>query len=195
MTDTATGIEILTQQANARIAMYGQNFRETGIKELLRKLADYIIEWAEPEEVRKIMGYQTAPPLLSTIIKRDFDIELEAGLEATSKVIQIRNLEHALQILPQSAQVPPDTPAGKAIHAVLAKLMPLLGVYDLPEEMRHKVDLDKWITGAQQEAQGAQRQQAPSSRQLPAGQPEMSNQQQLGMEHRNQRIEETPGFG
>lgn len=185
--ETATGAEIYTQRTNARIGLYAQNFREVGVKELLHKLADYIIEWAEPEEVRKILGAQTAPPPLREVIKRDFDIELEAGLEATSRVMQIRNLEHALQILPQAATVPPDTPAGKAVRAIVAKLMPLLEVYDMPEEFQHHIDLGKWLGGEQGAGQAA-----PTNRQLPAGQGEMPYSQMLGMEYRNQRIEETP---
>ncbi len=187
MTDTATGISILTEQANARFGLYGQMLKDTVFIPLLRKIANYILEFAEQEEVRQILvspseqevmrklGQDNRPKLkLKNIINRQFDIKMDAGIGVTGKSAQIRNLEHALQIIMQMANIDPEGTAQKA-KAITDKLLPLLDV-SVPEG------------GGQG---GPPPQQQPGQGGSPPRSRDLTTPQRLGMENRRPTQEET----
>ena len=133
MTDTATGISILTEQANTRIALYGQNFSKSFVVPLLEKLIDYIVEWADPKEIQKILGTKTVPPPLKTFLKREYDIRVETGIAAESKSVKTRQLQFALQVIGQSAGADPEA-AQAAYRKLLLRLLPLLGAESAAQE-------------------------------------------------------------
>lgn len=135
MTDTATGISILTEQANLTFANYAQNLKKTGIVPFLKKLADYAIQWVEPEELKEILGSLSMPPPLRQMVTRRFDVSVDAGLGAASKAVETRNLEYALQTVGQIAQLAPDV-AGKALMLIVQKLLPLLGIHDVAQQLQ-----------------------------------------------------------
>jgi hypothetical protein len=177
--ETATATSIITQEGNVKLDNLLQNMGDSAVVPILRFFTACVREMVTPEEVQDIIGSETAPPDLKTILK-DYRIELEAGASATSKAVQVRNIQTALQVLGQIASAAPQK-ALPAMDALMPRLLQLLGT---PEAVSQYID-------SQQQGMGAGYGANPAGQ----GQPAMSNFQNdaaLQMQGRAPMAEETP---
>ena len=100
---TATGINIITQQANQRLELIARVFAETGISDLYRfliKLNQLFIN--EATVIRLTNGPMKIDP---TDMDGNFDLVVNAGMGAGAKQTNLQNLQLIQQIVTQLAGV------------------------------------------------------------------------------------------
>ena len=101
--NTATGINIITQQANQRLELIARVFAETGISDLYRfliKLNQLFIN--EATVIRLTNGPMKIDP---TDMDGNFDLVVNAGMGAGAKQTNLQNLQLIQQIVTQLAGV------------------------------------------------------------------------------------------
>lgn len=100
---TATGINIITQQANQRLELIARIFAETGLSDLFRfliKLNQMFID--EETVIRLTNGPMTIAP---DDLTGEFDLVVNAGMGAGAKQTNLQNLQVLQGITTQLAQV------------------------------------------------------------------------------------------
>ena len=101
--NTATGINIITQQANQRLELIARIFAETGMSDLYRfliKLNQLFIN--EATVIRLTNGPMQIDP---TDMDGNFDLVVNAGMGAGAKQTNLQNLQLIQQIVTQLSQV------------------------------------------------------------------------------------------
>lgn len=133
---TASEVMSLLEQSNQNIAMIPQNLMKTQIVPMCEFLCDCIVAFVEPPEVAEQLGFRVPPPPLSQILDREWDITVKAGMQATSKTLQVKNLQFALQIIQPMAQFAPQVYM-PIYMSLTEKLLPLLDV-DSAAQLMHR---------------------------------------------------------
>jgi len=164
--ETATGMQILNEQGVARRGLYAETAKALGITTFVRKMAQYIIAFVEPEEVQQILGSYTTPPPLKDMISPDLDIVIEAGLEATSRSQHIHELMYGLQVVSNAGQVDPQM-AQNGVRKIIAKLLPLLNIYDVAQDIQEPYEFER--QGERRQIAANQQPRVPPSQFGPGG--------------------------
>ncbi|MGL6014467.1 MAG: portal protein, partial [Selenomonadaceae bacterium] len=100
---TATGINIITQQANQRLELIARIFAETGMSDLFKfliKLNQMFID--EETVIRLTNGPMTIAP---DDLTGEFDLIVNAGMGSGAKQVNLQNLQMLQGIITQLAQV------------------------------------------------------------------------------------------
>ncbi|WP_196606603.1 hypothetical protein [Pectinatus frisingensis] len=100
---TATGINIITQQANQRLELIARIFAETGLYDMFRyliKMNQLFIN--EPTVIRLTSGPITVDP---TDLDGEFDLVVNAGMGAGAKQTNLQNLQMLQGVITQLANV------------------------------------------------------------------------------------------
>jgi len=189
--DTATQATILTQEGNATQNSRIGTVAETLVLPVLKFFAECCKQKVSWDEVSKICGLPKwdeelaqqqgleKPKNLAEFIQEDYDIEVEAGPSASSKAVQVRDLQNALGVLGQIAGVPEVAPtAVPAVQLVVSDLLKLLGVHKAAE----------MLGGGGPQPGGP----AGAAPQQPGGIPNPANQRSLATQGRTATPEETP---
>ena len=100
---TATGVNIITQQANMRLEQIARNFAETGITDLFRFLVKMNQLFISEETVIKLTNgpMKIVPDDLSG----EFDLAVNAAMGASTKQQNIQNLQMVEVMVEKLAQV------------------------------------------------------------------------------------------
>lgn len=96
---TATGINIITQQANQRLELIARIFAETGLRDLFKFLIKMNQLFINEETVIRLTNgpMQIVPDDL----EGDFDLEVNAGMGAGAKQTNLQNLQMVQALLTQ----------------------------------------------------------------------------------------------
>ena len=178
--DTATGMTLLTTQGNATQDVMIATFAETAVIPVIRFFANCCKKYLSNKEIEQIIGAQEPLPDNFGFGNHDYSVEIEAGASATSKAVQLRSIQSAVQGMAQLANaLPAETQS--AIAAVMPEYMRLLGVPEAQE-----------VYAAALEAMKNQA-QAPAATQTPgAGNPQ--NEIAMAQQGRGPTPEETPAM-
>ncbi|MDR2884268.1 MAG: hypothetical protein LBV09_04090 [Deferribacteraceae bacterium] len=115
---TATGISILTDQANQRVAQMIRSLNETLVEPLFRHLALLIWRYGESRFYKDLANDRYIDP--------DLFIQINTGLGATSPQVHLNGLKVAFDML----MTPNITPAALG---VLKHILPILGIKNTQE--------------------------------------------------------------
>lgn len=100
---TATGVNIITQQANQRLELIARIFAETGMTDLFRFLIQLNQMFIDEETVIRLTnGPMTIYP---DDLEGDFDLVVNAGMGAGAKETNLQNLQLLKQTVAEAAQV------------------------------------------------------------------------------------------
>jgi hypothetical protein len=119
---TATGISILTDQANQRIAQMIRSLNETLVEPLFRHLALLVWRYGDERFYKDVS--------IGRAIDPDLFVQINTGLGATSPHVQLNGLKIAFEMLMK----PNITPAAKE---VLKHILPILGIKNTQEYIQY----------------------------------------------------------
>jgi len=183
MQKTATGVTSMLNEGNVTMNKLIKNVGMTGILPLARFVMECCIEWVDAKETDAIVSgkypdevvgeQQQLPPSLKEMLPRDYSIELEAGPTASSRQMELGNIERALMMTGQMAQLMPQEAMATA-RVLIPQMLILLGK---PE------------AAALFNPDG---EQPPQQEGQQAGQPQVANQRMLSQQGRSPTIEEMP---
>ena len=143
---TATGINIITQQANMRLEQIARTFAETGIRDLFRFLVKMNQLFISEETVIRLTNgpMQIAPDDLDG----EFDLAVNAAMGTSTKQQNIQNLQMIEAMVEKLAQVGLAGP--QQFYNMFSKIV---------EELGYK-NADNFVMNPQQLQQQQQQQQA-----------------------------------
>jgi len=129
-TRTATAAQLVTTEGNVKLDTLLKNMVDTGIIPMVEFFAAAALKYMTPKEIQQIIQSPTPPPHLREVIKRDYNVQVESGVSATSKAAELRNLNTAIMANAQAANFAPNE-ALAALRLLLAKQLRLLGFGDV----------------------------------------------------------------
>lgn len=110
---TATGINIITQQANQRLELIARIFAETGMKELFRFLIELNQMFIDEETVIRLVNEPMT--IAPDDLNGEFDLIVNAGMGAGAKQTNLQNLQMLQGIVTQLAGVGMAGPDRKSV--------------------------------------------------------------------------------
>ena len=137
---TATGVSIITQQANQRLELIARIFAETGLSDLFRfliKLNQMFID--EDTVIRLTNGPMTIKP---DDLTGEFDLVVNAGMGAGAKQTNLQNLQMLQGITTQLSQIGMAGP--QQIYNVAKRMIEEIGYKNVddfvipPDEMQQQ---------------------------------------------------------
>jgi len=100
---TATGINIITQQANQRLEIIARTFAETGIKQLFKFLIKLDQLFINQNVIIRLTGQEME--IKPDDLEGDFDLVVNAGLGAGAKEQNLQNLQVLRGLMTELLQV------------------------------------------------------------------------------------------
>lgn len=176
---TATGMSIISQEGDAIQNTLLGMISQTGVVPVLNFFAECCLEYVEPAEVQEIIGSRRPPPPLKDLIGHDYRVEVAAGVSASSKQAELRNIQNATMALGQIANAAPQV-ALPAMMAVMPRYLRLLGTPEAAQLF-------------EQIRQSGMQFQAPAAEQTP-GMPNAQNEMAMAQQGRARQPEETPAL-
>ena len=126
LNQTATGINVLSSEANTRIQSLIRGYNETFIEPMLTRLAKLIYKY----DTKFFLQGSFKPPL-------DLVAKINTGLGATNKQLQLQNYQMAFQMFAQIQNV-------QGMLRIVQDILPLLGIKNkedyFPQEMINPKD-------------------------------------------------------
>jgi len=133
---TATGVSTITAEGNVTMETMIDNVNRTLVLPLTKFAMQACIEWTSPDEVAEILQWEPPNPIiLKDMLPRDFSVDVETGLTATSKNIQLQQVQAALSSITQLAQILPE-PTLLAVTELMGKMLHLLNLGDVDKFYR-----------------------------------------------------------
>lgn len=129
MNATATGISILSQEANTRIQAYIRAFNETFVEPVFRHLCKLILKYGDDSFFKGV----------NRNVEFDFTVSVNTGIGATNKQIQLNGLQQAYSMFMQLQ----DT---ENARRVLKQILPILGIKNTKEYFRDDETTESGIT-------------------------------------------------
>lgn len=115
---TATGISILTQEANQRLNVYTHSFNETLMESMMAHLAKLIWRYADDRHFKGVnLSRDTDPELF---------VHINTGIGATSPIMRCQELQQAFTLLMQTGQE-------KGALKIAGQILEVLGVKNIEE--------------------------------------------------------------
>lgn len=116
LNNTATGISILSQEANTRIQAYIRSFNETFMEPVFMQLCRLIYKYGD---ARFFDGIDRSAPLKASI-------SINTGIGATNKQVQLNAYQTAYQMFMAMQDVP-------NARRILKEILPILGIKNTKE--------------------------------------------------------------